>query len=282
MKSSNRLLSFLRSNNFALTIAILSVIVQSFHSYTAFYNTSTLKGTAWGMAQAVLFAVIIDLAILFYTVRRRTDIARLAALVMVIINSYYYYQSLGISFEFIFGVFLSLIIPVSVYFYSEEIGKEEIEEGNPYHYARIIEDKDEEIDRVTYERDSAVNSLKISESGFTEKIKEYEGHLSDRLADLGKAERMRDHWKFVADTNKKSLDTLIASDARKVLLVDGKEVELDTWNEFVKWHNEHSPLKESIVLFEVGPDGATEVEHEEPEVIKRIPEIPRTDRPARE
>lgn len=107
-------------------IAILSVIVQSFHSFTAFYNTSGLKGTAWGIAQAGLFALIVDMAILFYTLRRRSDIARLAALVMVIINAYYYFQHLGLNLEFIFGCFLSLIIPVSVYFYSEEIGKDEI------------------------------------------------------------------------------------------------------------------------------------------------------------
>lgn len=121
---NTKLLTFLRSNNFALSIAILSVIVQSFHSFTAFYNTSSLHN-AWGIAQAVLFAIIIDLAIIFYTLRNRTDIAKIAALAMVIINAYYYYQHLGVTTEFIFGVFLSLIIPVSVYFYSEEIRLEE-------------------------------------------------------------------------------------------------------------------------------------------------------------
>jgi hypothetical protein len=115
------LLTYLRSNSFALLVAILSVAVQSFHSFTAFYNTSSLRGSAWGIAQAVLFAVIIDLAILFYTLRKREDIAKLAALVMVVINAYYYYQAWGLSWTFAFGCFLSLIIPVSVYYYSEEI-----------------------------------------------------------------------------------------------------------------------------------------------------------------
>lgn len=116
------LLSILKSNDFAIWIAILSVIVQSFHSYTAFYNTSSLKGTSWGMGQAVLFSIVIDSAILFYTVRNRKDIALWAAVIMSIINVYYYYQHLGLlSLEFYFGCFLSLIIPTSVYFYSEEI-----------------------------------------------------------------------------------------------------------------------------------------------------------------
>jgi len=118
-----KLIKFLRSNMFAVIIAILSVIVQSFHSFTAFYNTSALQN-AWGIAQAVTFAVVMDLAILFYTVRRRTDIALYAAAAMVTINAYYYYTHWGLTFTFIFGCFLSLIIPVSVYFYSEEIKDE--------------------------------------------------------------------------------------------------------------------------------------------------------------
>ncbi len=119
------LLKVIKSNQFALWVAVLSVIVQSFHSYTAFYNTSSLAGTGWGIAQAVLFAIVIDMAILFYTVRQRKDIAMYAAFVMVVINSYYYYQHLGLSFQFVFGCFLSLIIPTSVYFYSEEIKDDE-------------------------------------------------------------------------------------------------------------------------------------------------------------
>ncbi len=134
------LLRSIKSNQFALWVAILSVVVQSFHSYTAFYNTSSLQGTSWGVAQAILFSVVIDLAILFYTVRNRKDIAIWAALVMVVINSYYYWQHWGASFEFIFGVFLSLIIPTSVYFYSEEI-KDEEEIGNELLAAQVYKNE---------------------------------------------------------------------------------------------------------------------------------------------
>lgn len=120
----NSLINLLKSNNFAIGIAILSVLVQSFHSFTAFYNVSSLKGTAWGIAQAILFAVIIDLAILFYTVRKNVRVTWMAGFVMVLINCYYYYSHLGLSFDLILGGLLSLIIPVSVYYYSEEIHDE--------------------------------------------------------------------------------------------------------------------------------------------------------------
>jgi len=119
------LIKTIKSSTFALFVAILSVLLQSFHSYTAFVNMSSLKGTVWGVAQGILFATVIDLAILFYTVRNKTRIALGAALVMFIINGYYYYDFWGFSPQLYFGLFLALIIPVSVYFYSEEIGNDE-------------------------------------------------------------------------------------------------------------------------------------------------------------
>ena len=168
-----KLLTYLRSNQFAITIAILSVLVQSFHSFTAFYNTSALKG-AWGIAQAVLFAIVIDLAILFYTVRRRRDIALYAAVAMVTINAYYYYQHLGITFEFIFGCFLSLIIPVSVYFYSEEIKEDETASSLLDQVANL----------------TARNSLLAGELDKVKKMnKETDEHLGRRLDDIDRLER---------------------------------------------------------------------------------------------
>lgn len=118
------LIQILRSTNFALYIAILSVIVQSFHSFFAFYKVSSLNGTVWGIAQSVCFAIIIDLAILFYTVRKNVKVTWMAGFIMVLINCYYYYSHLGLSFDLILGGLLSLVIPVSVYFYSEEIDVE--------------------------------------------------------------------------------------------------------------------------------------------------------------
>jgi acyl-CoA synthetase (AMP-forming)/AMP-acid ligase II len=133
----NKTIKYLRSSKFAVLIAILSVLVQSFHSFKAFYDTSSLRDSLWGISQAVLFAIVVDMAILFYTLRKRTDIARYAAVAMVMINCYYYYVTWGFTLEFWFGCFLSLIIPVSVYFYSEELPLEETSEED---VKKIIEE----------------------------------------------------------------------------------------------------------------------------------------------
>jgi hypothetical protein len=115
------LINFIRSNNFALTCAILSVLVQSFHSFYAFYNMSSLRGSAWGIVQAVLFAIVVDLAILFYTVRGKKDVVMFASAFLFIINGYYYFSHFGVSYELVFAGFLSILIPVTQYYYSEEI-----------------------------------------------------------------------------------------------------------------------------------------------------------------
>lgn len=116
-----KLLHTLKSNEFALFLSIVSVLVQSFHSYTAFYNMSSLKGTVWGIAQAVLFAFVIDCAILFYTLRNKKDVVFFASVFLFVINGYYYYSFWGFGYELIFAAFLSLLVPVTQYFYSEEI-----------------------------------------------------------------------------------------------------------------------------------------------------------------
>jgi len=124
MKRIN-LLKIIKSNDFALTVAIMSVLVQSFHSFTAFYNMSSLKGTFWGVIQAVLFAIVVDLAILFYTVRNKKDVVLFASTFLFVINAYYYYSHWGFTWELLFASFLSILIPVTHYYYSDEI-KEEI------------------------------------------------------------------------------------------------------------------------------------------------------------
>lgn len=137
------MIKFLKSTSFAITVAILSVVVQSFHSFTVFYGVSELKGNAWGIAQAVLFAVIVDLAILFYTVRGNLRVTWMFAFVMVLINAYYYYTHLGFSFAFVMGVLLSFVLPVSVYFYSEEIGDEDVSYAGHEELLKVENERDE-------------------------------------------------------------------------------------------------------------------------------------------
>lgn len=166
------MIKFLKSNNFAITIAILSVLVQSFHSFSVFYRLSSIQDTVWGIMQAVMFSLVIDLAILFYTVRKNVKVTWMAGFVMVLINVFYYYTHLGISFELIMGGLLSLVIPVSVYYYSEEI-EDEIEVDATEH-ERLAKIKEVTIAFDNYRKahpasvvnDGVVDALKVAKPGF--------------------------------------------------------------------------------------------------------------------
>lgn len=174
------LIKSIKSNQFALYVAILSVIVQSFHSYTAFYNTSSLQGTIWGILQAIGFAAVVDLAILFYTVRGRRDIALLAAFAMVVINAYYYYQHWHFAFEFWFGLFLALIIPASVYFYSEEID----DDDNQVYF--------DDLDGVKEVLIKEVREIKDENISLRKNLIEREEYFKRMSNDLDEAIRLRD------------------------------------------------------------------------------------------
>ena len=71
----NKLLSFLRSNNFAMYLAIASVIALAPNTYFVFSKFSILpKG--YKEAQSLFVCLILSGAILFYTIRNNVKVAQ--------------------------------------------------------------------------------------------------------------------------------------------------------------------------------------------------------------
>jgi hypothetical protein len=240
------LLKSLRSNQFALFIAILSVIVQSFHSFTAFYATSSLQN-GWGIAQAVLFALVIDLAILFYTVRGRRDIAMYAAVAMVMINGYYYYQHLGITFQFAFGCFLSLIIPISVYFYSEEI-KDDDGENSLRHYrimcndlAAANQDLKKERDEIAKRLDEVTDHSQENQKLLSD-VKAYQSEIN-RLSLIHKEQEVSINKEIEHSRNMSSMYSKLLDEREALLAELGRPVKTQADNTLL---NVHEDQKEPI------------------------------------
>lgn len=143
-----KLIKFLSNDIFAVSIAIASVLLQSPHSFEVFYWLSSLVQTpgvsrGFGIAQAVLFAGIIDLFILYATVRNtrileggtvnvnRKDsvaVAKIFAWIVFVINCIYYFKAWWAVEEGIMlflrlgvGVFIAGIIPFAMWILAEEI-----------------------------------------------------------------------------------------------------------------------------------------------------------------
>ena len=117
-----RLPHIIKGNEFAVLAAIASMVLQSKHTYMAFLSAESLDPNFVDIIFAVLAAVVIDLSILFYTLRNKHKIALGAMLSMVVINSYgYWIIHHTFNIQFAMGMFFSIIIPISVFYYSEEI-----------------------------------------------------------------------------------------------------------------------------------------------------------------
>lgn len=244
MSSANNypsILKALKSPTFAIWVAMLSVLVQSFHSFTVFYGVSELKGNAWGIAQAVLFAVIVDLAILFYTVRGNLRVTWMFAFVMVLINAYYYYTHLGFSFAFVMGVLLSFVLPVSVYFYSEEIGDDPESDS---------EDSEELISQIETLKGENKRMIDLY-AGLKGEHDLYDGQIND-LMDRNKdavdlnivsqyaISQLKDRVKMLSEQlgiSKEVQDQFVGVDlgsgeSETVTMADGKLIAVDEANEY--------------------------------------------------
>lgn len=179
------LIQALRSNTFAIYIAIASVIVQSFHSFYAFYKISSLNGTGWGIAQAVLFAIIVDAAVLFYTVRKNTKVTWMAAFIMVLINLYVYWVHLGFTFDFALGALIAFVIPVSNYFYSEEIEVDDprdvqYEPGQREEILKVEKELDQMKELVSKQRQERL-SIESSAAYENQKARKYITELREEI-----------------------------------------------------------------------------------------------------
>lgn len=116
----------LKGNDFALLVAVLSILAQTPHTYFVMHSLSHPElDPALRVAQAMLTALVLDMALLFYTVRNRSSITWYFAISQIFINVYYYYTTVSISEQMIPAVIISVMLPVSIHFYSQEL-KEEV------------------------------------------------------------------------------------------------------------------------------------------------------------
>ena len=114
------MIKYLKSNQFALIVALISILAQLPNTYFVFHSISRIEGF-WAIAQGLIFAIAIDASLIFYTLRNRKDVAKFFAGIMIAINLLYYWNLAGLSSQFVAGIIVSILIPVSIYYYSEEI-----------------------------------------------------------------------------------------------------------------------------------------------------------------
>jgi hypothetical protein len=120
MKEQIALLNFIRSNRFILYVAIFTVIFLSPNTYYVFYSFSVFKSPYREIASAGV-AVIVAASIMIYTLRKNFKVAKYYSLFEISISAYYYITMIGWDWGLIPAISFTLMLPISVYYYTKEI-----------------------------------------------------------------------------------------------------------------------------------------------------------------
>lgn len=119
-------LNYIKSLDFAFVLCIMSMLGQSFHTFYSFYAVSNIDSDWFRIPEALILVFVFECFTLFYLMRGRTGLASFYSCCLFVMNVYYYIDSGSSGKELYLGIFLSAIIPISVYFVSEEVKQEYI------------------------------------------------------------------------------------------------------------------------------------------------------------
>lgn len=120
MIKENKLLEFLKSNAFILYVAIFTVVFQAPNTYYVYHSFSVFSSPYREIAAAGV-ATIVSASIMIYTLRKNFFVAKCYSVFEVGIAFYYYIDTIGWDWGLIPAFGISLIIPISVYYYTKEI-----------------------------------------------------------------------------------------------------------------------------------------------------------------
>lgn len=120
MKEHIPLLNFIRSNRFMLYVAMFTVLFLAPNTYFMFHLLSRFIFPFREIVSAGV-ALIVASAIMIYTLRKNEQVALYFSLFEVVISGYYYVDLIGLDWALIPAGCFTIMLPISVYFYTLEI-----------------------------------------------------------------------------------------------------------------------------------------------------------------
>ncbi len=161
------ILSYIRSINFAVLICLLAMGSQAFHTFYSFHAVSKIKDIP-GLIQTGLFVIVFEFFTLFYLMRDRKDMAFFYSSCLLVMNLYYYWINLT-GLQLGLGIFLSVIIPLSIFNIADEVSKEFKKDWIPADRQEILENKIHNIEVVVSnkieEMSNSIEELKDKKLG---------------------------------------------------------------------------------------------------------------------
>lgn len=199
------LLDRIKSDIFMLYAAIFTVAFLAPNTYYVYYSFCVFA-SPWRELASAGVSCIVAASILIYTLRKNFRVAKYYSIFEVSISAYYYINTIGWNWGLIPALGFTLILPVSIYYYSKEIGANAVKIDSELLQrigVRLTEDniklmnenselnKNNKllIDRDLFVREKALESIK---------------DMHDLKGMVEELEKERDHYKGLYEINKET------------------------------------------------------------------------------
>lgn len=117
------MLNKIKSNSFMGWAAIFTVLFLAPNTYFVYHTFSVFQSPYREIA-SIGVALIIAGGIMIYTLRKKFMVAKYYTIFEVYISAYYYINTIGWDWGLIPALGFTLILPISVYYYSREFDKD--------------------------------------------------------------------------------------------------------------------------------------------------------------
>lgn len=119
------MLNQIKNNSFVGWAAIFTVLFLAPNTYYVYHSFSVFTSPYREIASLGV-ALIVAASILIYTLRKNFRVAKYYTIFEVSISAYYYINTIGLDWGLIPALGFTLILPVSVYYYSREFDKDNV------------------------------------------------------------------------------------------------------------------------------------------------------------
>lgn len=137
----------IRSRSFTTFLVVIATAAQLPHAFEFIYEISLFKDIEWfRFSHSFLFAIALELAILFFTLRGKTNKAYFFATISCIMDIIVYLRVVETNIDYVSMIIVSIMLPVAIAMYSDEIKEDLVSSASGSPEEEIDDNEEEDIE----------------------------------------------------------------------------------------------------------------------------------------